>query len=97
MEYRKTGGLHIVLINRRIAAIMGNSFAGGIYVVVATKEGRTEFWAAATHRDRAAVEVRKLLPQGWTTVFTGWRLTSDKAAKLRMRANSVRKLKQAPK
>ena len=36
---------------------MGNTLIGGIYVVVATKDGKTEYWAAATPRDEAAATV----------------------------------------
>ena len=79
----------------RIFADMGNAFAGRIYVVAAIKDGQTEFWAAATPRETAAVEVQQLLPTGWTAVPTGWRLTPEKVAKLKLRANSVRKLKEA--
>ncbi len=75
---------------------MGNAFAGRIYVVAATKDGQTAFWAAATPRKTAAAEVQQLLPLGWTAVPTGWLLTPEKAAELNMRANSVRKIKQAP-
>jgi len=75
---------------------MGNVFAGRICVVAATKDGQTEFWAAATPRKTAAAEVQQLLPTGWMAVPTGWHLTPEKATELNMRANSVRKLKQAP-
>jgi hypothetical protein len=75
---------------------MGNAFAGRIYVVAATKDGQTQFWAAATPRKTAAVEVQQSLPTGWMAFPTGWRLTPQKVAELNMRANSVRKLKQAP-
>jgi hypothetical protein len=75
---------------------MSKAFAGRIYVVAATKDGQTEFWAAATPRKTAAAEVQQLLPTGWMAVPTGWRLTPEKVAKLNMRANSVRKLEQAP-
>jgi hypothetical protein len=75
---------------------MGNAFAGRIYVVAATKDGQTEFWAAATPRKTAAAEVQQLLPTGWTAVPTGWRLTPEKVAELNMRVHSVRKIKQAP-
>jgi hypothetical protein len=73
-----------------IAAGMNNAFAGRIYVVAATKDGQTEFWAAATPRKTAAAEVQQLLPTGWMAVPTGWRLTPEKVAELNMRANSVR-------
>ena len=75
---------------------MHNAFAGRIYVVAATKDGQTEFWAAATRRGSAAAAVQQLLPLGWTAVVTGWHLAPGKVAEFNMRANSVRKIKQAP-
>ncbi len=72
---------------------MGNAFAGRIYVVAATRNVQTEFWAAATPRKTSAVAVQQLLPAGWMAVPTGWRLTPEKVAELNMSANSVRKLK----
>lgn len=71
-----------------------NGFAGTIYVVVASNGGQNEFWAAATARHKATAEVQSLLPDGWTAIFTGWRLPPQKAARLRMRPDSVRKLEQ---
>jgi len=71
---------------------MSDAFAGTIYVVVAFNGERSEFWAAATPRARAAASVRQLLPPGWTAKCTGWSLSPKKTAGLRMRANSVRKL-----
>ena len=73
---------------------MGNAFGGRVYVVAATKDGQTEFWAAATPRARAAAAVQRLLPLGWTAFATGWRLTPGKVAELSMHINSVRKLDQ---
>jgi hypothetical protein len=75
---------------------MGNAFAGTIYIVVASNGDHNEFWAAATPKHRAAEEVQSLLPWGWTARFTGWRLSAKKGALLKMRANSVLKLEQAP-
>jgi len=41
---------------------MQNGSARAVYVVIATKDGQTEFWAAATPRHRAAAAVQQLLP-----------------------------------
>lgn len=71
---------------------MKTVFANIIYVVSASKDGRSEFWAAATPRRLAAAQVQQLLPSGWTAVLTGWRLNPEKAAELKMRGNTVRKL-----
>jgi hypothetical protein len=75
---------------------MGSIYADIIYVVVASKGDRREFWAAATPAYKAAAEVQRLLENGWTTKFTGWRLSSEKCAELKMHFDSVRKLKQLP-
>jgi hypothetical protein len=51
---------------------------GGIYVVEATKDGVTEYWAAATLHENAVAAVEKELGPGWTvTLQTGALLTSD--------------------
>lgn len=71
---------------------MQNGFARVIYVVAATKNGRTEFWAAATVRYLAASAVQRALPPGWRILFLGWRLSPAKAAALKMSSDSVRKL-----
>ena len=67
-----------------------------VYVVAAIKNDLTEFWAATTSREEAVAQVKKSLPGGWTAVLTGWCLPLGKDAALKMRANSVRRLKQAP-
>jgi len=50
---------------------MSKAFAGRIYVVAATRDGQTEFLAAATPRKTAAAEVQQLLPIEWMAVATG--------------------------
>jgi hypothetical protein len=74
---------------------MGNGYANTIYVVIAWKDGRSEFWAAATPPHKAATEVQQFLPSGWIANFTGWRLPPQKSTGLKMRANSVRKLEHS--
>ena len=71
---------------------MRNGFARAVYIVTATKDGRTELWAAATPRHRAAATVQQVLPPGWRVEFLGWRLSPTKAAALKMSSNCVRKL-----
>jgi hypothetical protein len=71
---------------------MRNGFARAVYVVIATKNGKTEYWAAATPRHRAAAAVQRLLPGGWRVTFLGWLLSPTKAAALKMSSGSVRKL-----
>jgi hypothetical protein len=75
---------------------MANTYAGGIYVVAATKDGKTEYWAAATPRAKAASAVKEMLPPGWACTVTDRHLTPDQVAELNLRANGVQKLKSLP-
>jgi hypothetical protein len=71
---------------------MRKRVAHAVYIVTATKGGRSEFWAATTPRSRAANAVQQALPPGWRVMFLGWRLSPARAAALEMSSNSVRKL-----
>jgi hypothetical protein len=66
--------------------------ASDIYVVMAKKGDAVEYWAAAIVREKAVAAVEKELLPGWTAALTRRRLTAQRAAKLKMRPNSVRKL-----
>jgi len=74
---------------------MNTIFADVVYVVSATKDGQSEFWAAATPCRVAAAQVQRSLPPGWKATLTSWRLSSGRAAELEMRPNTVRKLTEA--
>ena len=63
-----------------------------VYVVSATKNGHSEFWAAATPRDSAAAQVQGSLPPGWEAKLTGWRLGAERAAELQMAPSTVRRI-----
>jgi hypothetical protein len=71
-------------------------FARNVHVVEATKDGQTEYWAAATHREDAITAVRCLVDPDWDLVVTERRLTRKKCAELKMRHNSARELEAAP-
>jgi hypothetical protein len=71
---------------------MGSVLVGGIYVVQASRDGKTEYWAAATIRGKAAAAVEKELGEGWTVTLTDRRLTGQRLSKLRLRPNGVQKL-----
>ena len=75
---------------------MGDEQAGGVHVVAATRDGRTEYWAAATIRAEAVDAVRQQIAPGWTLALTERRLTPEKVAELKMRPNSVRLLGLMP-
>ncbi len=68
------------------------ALAGGIYVVAATKDGKTEYWAAATVREEAVATVQRELPDGWIATLTDRRLTPQKIKSLKMRPHGAQKL-----
>ena len=68
---------------------MSNALGGGIYVVAATKDGKTEYWAAATVRAEAVAAVQGQLTGEWTVTLTDRRLTSQKIRALKLRPNAV--------
>jgi hypothetical protein len=71
---------------------MNTIFADLVYVVSATKNDQSEFWAAATPRREAAAQVQRSLPPGWKATLTSWRLSRERAAELEMRPDTVRRL-----
>jgi hypothetical protein len=72
---------------------MGITYAGGVAIVAATKDGQTEYWVSATSREAAVAAIQEQLPPGWVPTLTNRRLTPDQVAELRLRAGGVRKLK----
>jgi hypothetical protein len=74
---------------------MSNALGGGIYVVAATKDGKTEYWAAATVRAEAVAAVERQLTSEWTVTLTDRRLTSQKIKALKLRPNAVCQLSEA--
>ena len=56
------------------------------------EDDETEYWAAATIKEKAIAAVEKELGAGWTVTLTERRLTGQRLSKLRMRPNSVQKL-----
>jgi hypothetical protein len=71
---------------------MNITFADLVYVVSATKNDQSEFWAAATPRRVAAAQVQRSLSPGWKATLTSWRLNRERAAELEMRPDTVRRL-----
>ena len=65
---------------------------GGIYVVQASKDGITQYWAAATIREDAVRTVEMELGPGWTVTLTNRRLTGQRLSALKLRPNGVQKL-----
>jgi hypothetical protein len=71
---------------------MAKTLIGGIQIVKATKGRESQFWAAATPRDKAAAAVQKRLSPGWTAELTNQRLSLHQAATLKLRPNRVQRL-----
>jgi hypothetical protein len=63
------------------------------YLVVASRDGQTELWAAAGTPGKALAEVRGYLPSGWMLTLTGETLSSEDAATLDIRPGDVRWLR----
>jgi hypothetical protein len=71
---------------------MRGSALGGVYIVQATKDGKIEFWAAATIKENAVAAVKKELGDGWIVTLTDRRLTRQRLSLLKILPNAVRKL-----
>jgi hypothetical protein len=71
---------------------MNTTFADVVYVVSATNDDQSEFWAAATPRRVAASQVQRTLPPGWKAKSTRWRLSRERAVKMEMLPNTVRRI-----
>lgn len=60
-----------------------------IYVVAATKNDATIYWATATRREDAVTAIQLLLGPGWTVAFTERRITPAQVAALKLKNNDV--------
>jgi len=78
---------------QRIFGLMGNTLAGGVQIVAATKGGKTVYWAAAVPREKAVEAVREVLAPGWAATLTDLHITPVQVAALKLRPNGVRELK----
>jgi hypothetical protein len=77
---------------RSIFCFMGDTYASDIHVVAATKDGQTQFWAAALPLHEVLAQVALEVGDGWALTVTTKRLTVQKAAALNMRSNSIRRI-----
>ena len=71
---------------------MGYARADGICIVMAAKDGKVEYWAAAVRQSQATEAVRRQMAPGWRLILTQHRLRGPLAAELKMNAHSVRQL-----
>jgi hypothetical protein len=75
---------------------MSDEWDGDVYVVVATKGKKTEYWAAAVPQHRALAEVQIQLLPGWRASLSRRQLTRQMISDLKMRNGSIRQLKFEP-
>jgi hypothetical protein len=68
---------------------MSETFVAGLHVVIATNGPESQFWVAATPRDKAAVVVQKRLEDGWKASLTEQQVTVRQAQKLKLRLNGA--------
>ena len=61
-----------------------------VYLVIASKDGQAELWAASGTPGKALAEVRGYLPSGWMFTLTGETLSPEEAATLDIRPGNVR-------
>ena len=67
---------------------MGKLYAGGIYVVAASKDGQTEYWAAATSPKQATAAVQLVLST-WKIKLINRRLTPAQVAELSLQPDDL--------
>ena len=75
---------------------MSKLYAGGIYVVAASKDGQTEYWAAATSPKQATAAVQLVLGTTWKIKLINRRLTPAQVAELSLQPDDVRRLSPLP-
>jgi len=73
---------------------MANEFPQGLYVVLATKDGVTEQWVAATRAKEARVAVQLQTGREWQVVVTDIPMTVTEAKRLGLRPGDVRRLEE---
>jgi hypothetical protein len=83
-------------LERAIFVHMGKHYAGGIYVLAASKDGKTDYWVAATKPKEATVAVQLALGPAWKVRLTDRRLTPNQVAELQLRPDEVRRLIPLP-
>ena len=76
--------------------VMAEEWDGDVYLVVAIKGKKTEYWAVAVPRHRALAEAQKQLLRGWRAILSGRQLTRQMISDLKMRNGSIRRLKFEP-
>jgi hypothetical protein len=76
--------------------VMGKASVGAVYVVAASKDGKTEYWAAATSAKDATTAVQLAVGPAWEVRLTNRRLMPNQLAELNLRPDDVRRLTPLP-
>jgi hypothetical protein len=71
---------------------MGKLYAGGIYVVAASKDQKTEYWVAATSPKQATGAVQPVAGPTWNIKLLNRRLTPTQLAELNLRPDDMRRI-----
>jgi hypothetical protein len=79
-----------------IFALMGRAYATAIYVVAASKGGKTDYWVAATSPKEATTAVQLFVGPAWRVRLTNRRLTPAQLAELNLGPDDVRRLNPIP-
>jgi len=75
---------------------MSKRYAGSLYVVAASKDGKTEYWVAATSPNQATAAIQLKVGPEWSVQLTSRRLTPSQRAELALRPDEVRHLPALP-
>ncbi len=75
---------------------MGKFYAGAIYMIAASKDGKTEYWAAATSPKEATAAVQLAVGPAWKIKLINRRLTPAQVAELSLQPDDVRRLSPIP-
>jgi hypothetical protein len=75
---------------------MGREYVGIIYAVAASKDGKIEYWVAATGPKEATAAVQLVVGPTWKVTLTNHRLTPTQLAELNLRPDDVHRLSPLP-
>lgn len=75
---------------------MGKGYADAVYAVAASKNGKTQYWVAATRPKQATAADQLLLGPTWSVKLSNHRLTPPQLAELNLRPDEVRRLSALP-
>jgi hypothetical protein len=78
------------LAGQVIVGFMRAEYAGNLYVVAATKDGKTDYWVASSSREEAVATVQRIVEPGWRVSLTERRISPKQATALKLHVEGVR-------